>query len=421
LKPELCGQTDRFERLANAIYGELVAQMNRQRSLRAIDAASLRHTVNMVTANALGVWWHRTPKRVAYYRTPLAYTDKGTWPAWLSARLVASVVDGMARRGYLLATLGEPGRASQFEANYNLIWLAAAFGVTSYNLSIVMPRERLVRLKDGRKQLIAFEDTAETEGWRDQVDRYNSFISAQCVELAISDEQKHELLVQMGKEAAKARNGMGIIIPEFHATSVYRVFNDGTFAHGGRLYGPWWQGIPSEFRSHITINGQPTVELDYSGFAIRSIYHQAGIDYRGDPYELEEVCAYAEEQGLDRHHYRDSIKALAQALLNGQTGKPERISLPHSFRGKFTRKRLFEMLMAAHDPIRTAFASGEGIRNQRLDSDIALEIMSFMTQAEVPVLTIHDSFIVQEEHQFMLTCLMMDSYYDKLKFHPYIK
>ena len=56
-----------------------------------------------------------------------------------------------------------------------------------------------------------------------------------------------------------------------------RVFGRGSFERGGRFYGGWWQNIPSAYRSVISINGKPTIEMDYSQYHpnILNNLHQA--------------------------------------------------------------------------------------------------------------------------------------------------
>ncbi len=44
---------------------------------------------------------------------------------------------------------------------------------------------------------------------------------------------------------------------------VHRIFNEGSFEKGGRFYGGWWMSLKEEDRKHITINGEPTIEIDY--------------------------------------------------------------------------------------------------------------------------------------------------------------
>lgn len=58
---------------------------------------------------------------------------------------------------------------------------------------------------------------------------------------------------------------------------LHRVFNDGSFRCGGRFYGALHQGISSELRQCIRINGSPVTELDYSGFHLTMLYHMKGL------------------------------------------------------------------------------------------------------------------------------------------------
>lgn len=59
----------------------------------------------------------------------------------------------------------------------------------------------------------------------------------------------------------------------------------------------------------------------------------------------------------------------------------------------FTKKML-NAIKERHKPIANFLASGEGIRLQREDSDIAVEIIAQHIKINVPILTVHDSFIV---------------------------
>ena len=66
---------------------------------------------------------------------------------------------------------------------------------------------------------------------------------------------------------------------------LYRIFSAGSFKKHGKFYGPFWQNIPKEYRQHLSINEDITVELDFSSFHPRMIHHLSGIGMFGDPYE----------------------------------------------------------------------------------------------------------------------------------------
>ena len=331
--------------------------------------------------------------------------------------MLSQAIDSLAASDLVERRTGQWGeQSSTFKATEHLQSVANQFGVNRWGLSLPLSRQMLVRLKDAKKQLLSCVGHGDTERWADFLDGYNRFLAGHDIELVPEDDRgfsvrfKHKMWWEGVKE------------PELFRSHLYRVFNDGTFDHGGRLYGGWWQHIPKLDRSSIFIDGEPTVELDFSGFAIRSIYHQQGIDYREDPYSLEPIEAYALELGKPRAHFREAIKALTQALLNGSADKhPERAKLALSFLPKFSRADVQGMIEQKHALIGGAFRTQEGKRNQRLDSDIAMGVLEWMQRDAAPCLPIHDSFIVRLRDKDNLFNAMESCYYSKIGYYPIIK
>lgn len=402
--------------MIKSIEDGLAHQEGRLRRRKTRDASHHRRLLGVIVANALSVAWHRHSPWVAYQRANDAYTNKAIWPEWLSARMLGQAVDSLAASDFVECCTGKWGeRSSTYKATDFMQSLARQFGVDRWGLSLPLSRQMLVRLKDADKRLLSCIGRDDVECWADFLDGYNRFLAGHDIELVPEDDRgfsvrfKHKMWWEGVKE------------PELFRSHLYRVFNDGTFDHGGRLYGGWWQHIPKLDRSSIFIDGEPTVELDFSGFAIRSIYHQQGIDYREDPYSLEPIEAYALELGKPRAHFREAIKDLTQALLNGSADRhPERAKLALSFLPKFSRAAVQGMIEEKHARIGGAFRTQEGKRNQRLDSDIAMSVLAQMQRADAPCLPIHDSFVVRFRDKDKLTEAMMEAYYHRLKYNPVI-
>jgi len=76
----------------------------------------------------------------------------------------------------------------------------------------------------------------------------------------------------------------------FKNIEYYRVFNDSSFELGGRFYGAWWVTLRKDARGNITLNGEKTIELDYSSIGIHLLYSQENLNYydlngnNSDPY-----------------------------------------------------------------------------------------------------------------------------------------
>lgn len=201
---------------------------------------------------------------------------------------------------------------------------------------------------------------------------------------------------------------------------LHRVFNQGSFEFGGRFYGGGYQLVPKKFRPHILLNGEPTVELDYSAHHIRIAYHLEGIDYQDDPYMAM----------TDDDKERKIFKLLFLVILNAET-EAKAIS---GFRNN-DRKELFRLLgdlkdstikpllarvKKMHPKIAHYIHSGKGVLFQNIDSKITEAILMRMTINGIPCLPIHDSYIVPKQYGNQLEEAMLEEYKLVMAFEPVI-
>ena len=190
---------------------------------------------------------------------------------------------------------------------------------------------------------------------------------------------------------------------------IYRIYND-NFNKGGRFYGAWWQNIPSELRRYITIDANPTIEVDYRGIHIAILYALEGIDY------------YASEENKDPYNVdgweRDDVKLLLQIVLN--TSRRNVIvaykdSMLENNLSPYSTTELSELISKfeeIHAPIKHYFYGNVGVYLQNLDAKIAESVlMNCMQLGETNaygfnekfvVLPIHDSFIVEARYEYLL-------------------
>jgi hypothetical protein len=61
-----------------------------------------------------------------------------------------------------------------------------------------------------------------------------------------------------------------------------------------------------------------------------------------------------------------------------------------------------------------------GLRLQRLDADIAEQVMLHFARQDIPCLGIHDSFIVPQRHEGELRETMIASYYRRIGRYPVV-
>jgi len=208
--------------------------------------------------------------------------------------------------------------------------------------------------------------------------------------------------------------------------SLYRVFGS-TVDEGGRFYGAEYQQLPNSkewpLRSSLLINGNPVTEADYSGLHMTMLYHLKRINFNGDPYDI----------GYDPV-LRPIIKIMANIMINSKAKNKVVFSTMGSiYNDNDLRKTYFnhkedhllksihEKLIEKHQDIKEHFHSGYGIRLQKMDSDIAMEILLEMMHNDIPCLCVHDSFIVENQHKDLLVDMMRERYSKKFQFECDIK
>lgn len=207
--------------------------------------------------------------------------------------------------------------------------------------------------------------------------------------------------------------------------ALYRIFNDKGFKFweydkifkcGGRHYGGLWQIMSKHFRKFIKINGEETIELDYSGMHIRMLYHAKKIDYRGDPY-------------IDPENKvpREWFKAIALRIFNNKNRRgcigsirKAMLGLTGSDIGRYNSEKLLDRFIKMHPQIADRFYSNIGLNLQNLDSQIMHNILMELKSQDIVGLPIYDSVIVKKKHKELLRSIMIDKYKKLFGFDPII-
>ena len=400
-----------------------IAAVDTRRNKRSV-AGQYNHEkiVRKLIANAVRCTSFHSPALLAVQLRASAYMGK---PTWLNGKAMARTTTLLADAGLIELFKGRHGAAATtLAASPALLFMALDAGATEQALTYRMPGDRIVRLRAGNREteLVAFDLNIERQAWKDRLFDYNQFLAQQDIGVALSADEMNQLTVRMNMERSKGK--LPYVKPELLRKCLYRQFNNNSFDEGGRLYGGWWINCPKELRPKITINGKSTVELDYSGCLIRMLYHLDNIDYRDDPYRLAPLADCEEAHGLGKDYFRDPVKLMMQALINGQEGKRnERIRMPNkqTFRPYFSRIEVDEMLKEKHAPIAHKFHSEAGIKLQRRESDIALDIIGNLKAKGIVCLPVHDSFIVDAKREDELKSEMNSVYKSMIGYDPIIK
>ena len=418
----------------------LIAKVDaRKRKISRLSYDNRVTLVRKLIANGIRCRLHRDPAWVAYFRKADGYRNK---PRWLSGEAMRRTIGLLTHSGLVETNLGSIGTSSTYRITERLWAIALESGISESSLVINLPPERLIRLykrkerkggddyrpnkrKRGR-ELVDFDPTPDTRRWMDLLQAYNAFIGQQDIAAKLTEQEEADCVEHLNiKLEQYIREGgtpaMPYKRPELLRTDLSRVFSNNSFDEGGRLYGGWWINFPKSLRKKITINGQNTIEYDYSGCAIRMLYHERGIDYLDDPYFLKPIADLARKRGLPEDHFRDGIKDMIQAAINEDNPEkhPEQITLEGmTFLPEFKRPEVYAMFREKHGPIADAFRTGAGLRLQKSESDLVLEIITSLKDEGVPALPIHDSIRVPEGDRLLLEDRMINNYNHKYGFKP---
>ena len=278
------------------------------------------------------------------------------------------------------------------------------------------PREELVILRDvrrvsdgkpirGKSGTTKFDmpvpDSPRVDKHRDNLYEINTLLNKHCIHLDLNDKHLESLCEELcSKVKTSPLDHPGALI--LQNTQLYRIFSRGSMEKGGRFYRGWWQSIPSIHRPHIRLDGKLTVEVDYSAMALRIIYAQLGIghDEDKDPYDLD----LPDWKGKSDPR-RKVVKKAFNALINDEDGV-YRLGADEQKSLEMSDKEFRKLVADKHPEIAKELGSDIGLRAQFTDSQIAEAVMLDMLRDGIPILPIHDSFIVTAGNQFMLEDLM---------------
>jgi hypothetical protein len=84
-------------------------------------------------------------------------------------------------------------------------------------------------------------------------------------------------------------------------------------------------------------------------------------------------------------------------------------------------EQTYDLARTCHALIACDFLTGLGTELMRIESGIALDVLYHFAARGIPVLGIHDSFIVPESHSDDLRAVMAECYRSKLGFLPIVK
>tara|TARA_R110000787_G_scaffold49111_2_gene117848 strand:- start:28124 stop:29677 length:1554 start_codon:yes stop_codon:yes gene_type:complete len=442
-RTDLVAGTLELKQVISELFEAYLLSRNHQglRGLSDVQKDVSHRHLEMILCDLFAAWEGDPEKFIGYSRGKSNFVRGGSyWNSRLGVAFPArdtfvNLIVFLEEQGFLenhLAPQGGEGLSSRMRATASLVRMFCERQITWVHFIQGRETENIV-VKDESKSLIPLDAAEGREGINlEQAEENLRFINGNLgrtfINLNVTDRGLAEL---SARTTGNDLDGNDFREP-FEPSNRFlrRIFALGSFEFGGRFYGGWWQGIPSDMRKFIEIDGAVTREYDYSSMQPTLMYAQMGMPAPEDAYSLPgwpaEIRPLAKKAFNQLVNSDDSSRnpnqwhRFAPSILPdplprnwseqniGQKAQAQRAA----FEVRYGRPYgdLFHDLMEFHAPIEPFFFSRSWGVFQRQDSDIAEQVMLRMLNGErsVTILPIHDSFIVRRGEEETLDRTMRE-------------
>jgi hypothetical protein len=284
------------------------------------------------------------------------------------------------------------------------------------------------------KTLVNYAPSTDSNREKGFIKAYNNFLHKASIACEIPDDVREQHIAssnELDPDKKKDKLSLISLADNLHANAcyLYRYF----IAHddfvkgdkfptdakrlGGRFYCYHFQNLPQTFRKYITIDNEPTIEIDYSSMHLNILYlrnpaHPPFMqDYRGFLYKevpnpsIEGECF---KKGFIKPFFIIGINCKSRDSITATIRKHEKEIVTKI---KNAGYRLGSILDAIHKalPFTQGILGSEpiGLRLQYEDSVICKEVLAQAKREGIVLLPIHDSFICQAQHKHIVKDIMI--------------
>lgn len=323
---------------------------------------------------------------------PAQYNPSGT-----TFSMLEKLVKALARHDLIVHVPGNYAREAGFKSHLPRIVALDEltqfldeqcgwhFGLLRFHEKTETVQLKSEKDEESKRHLIEYKPNKEIIKQQQLLEQYNSFIMDQRVMVP----------------------GFLGMIPDLIHTR--RVFNNNSWQSHGRLYGGRYQQLNEDQRSKIKINGEPTVELDIKSCHPTMAYAEIGIDWyrqsNQDIYEKDGVAGWP----------RDLVKRCVSTLFNAKSKQSAVSSLYDKQReeGIVEAAGMVPYKGWATDLVNDCFNSfvdlqplfyeERGNHFMYKEGNICMAVIEACLEQNIPVLTLHDSFVCSFRHKEILS------------------
>lgn len=318
-----------------------------------------------------------------------------------TARQVIKCVDFLASENYIINTIGKGSKivelrtpstiepTEKFLKEFNAKDTATLVQAEQAYLEA----SQGVVLRDSNKQDMEFKMTPELEKMKKVVLDLNSM------------NYKHSILSKEGLQLS----------------NIYtRVFNE-SFAYGGRFYRAdilQMHNRDDAQRLDVTIDGAKVVEVDYQNLHFRIAAVNEGVDMTKIPIDMYADILIDPFNKIDRR----IVKLAVNIMFNAYDRDTARCAIQSEVNRLSKADKMVYTLGNAESVLLTVEQSYElftelfymddsyGRILQNMDSNLASTVLEVFIKQDIPILCVHDSFIVEMKHMDLLCRTMSDKF-----------
>ena len=377
--------------------------------------------------------------------------DKKFNPLGIGYSSLFFVIDKLVIAGLLKGEIAPPRTTgnnpkllSTFVVTPRVLKIAYELGINTKTVEVINSPH--VRLRDNMRRLQTYKPNAYVKYLEDLMNSYCDHLNKQSILLKTSDETG-EGIVEYGDKLGgqhihlhrnfKTWTSDEKILPQINNLNI-KIPNE-NFNLGGRS-GGYWHSSTKDNRPTILINGNKTLTADYPCSHINLCYkHETNNWYQQETFqELKDEGREQEDAYIiSSVVHRDITKLMVQLMFNikgrsqvskkfndwvlgrndNEKDNATKRQQQYQSRHNFSNLELMELIENKHAKIKDYFYKGK-IAGQIIQWEEANLIFNcaeeFCRVHGITTLTIHDEFVVEEEHQPMIKEFMYSSGYSKI-------
>lgn len=340
---------------------------------------------------------HERGQKLSYSRRPASYVRRKRYCGGAYAfRGTISGVDELVKAGYAVTWIA-PARPPRFGrlGTQSTLWATDKLISACPGDAIWPVQFESIWMRDLQGHTCDYIDDEQTRHMRSEVDHINREMREYQIDIDDANITRTERYLIIPHVTKGSGDPCNLYVPN-KRPYLRRVFCRASFDYGGRLYGPW-QNIPKHYRKRLTINGETVAEPDFKCLHAQLLYAVAGrsMDEAFDPYQADEdfdrlYGKLALLIGVNARTTQATIRALAGAIQKCR--KEDFLDISYA-------AAILRRVKQINDPIKQFIGSDQGVKLQKVDGDLAIRVIQACLKDGIPVLPVHDSFIVPKRFE----------------------